>query len=421
MAPTDANAPAPSTEHRPPSGPGPGSAFVVGPALLAAGRPGGPLSGLRFATKDLLDVAGTRTGAGNPAYLEAAPPAGEHARSVAALLDAGADLVGKTVSDELAFSLSGTNIHYGTPSNPVAPDRVPGGSSAGSASAVAAGEVDLAIGTDTGGSIRIPASYCGLYGIRPSHGRIDRHGTFLLAQSFCTTGLFARDGAVLEDAWRALAAGATDPAWQPTPSRPIEELVVVPELSGLADPAAAEVIGRAVSDLAGQLGVAVTDGTLGGPEALERYLVAFRTIQMAEAWARHGAWIESHPGELGPGIGQRFAASASVGPEDVAAAVAVRAELRGVIASLLGAGRYLAQPTASGAAPPIELDGPVKDDLRARTLRLTAPAGLAGSPVVSMPLAEVHGLPLGVSLVGLPGDDEALVAVAARTRVRRSR
>jgi amidase len=408
--------PATLAEHRPPSGPGPGSAFVVGPSLLAAGRPGGPLAGLRFATKDLLDVAGTRTGAGNPAYLEAAPHASEHARSVAALLDAGADLVGKTVSDELAFSLSGTNIHYGTPPNPAAPDRVPGGSSAGSASAVAAGEVDLAIGTDTGGSIRIPSSYCGLYGIRPSHGRIDRHGTFLLAQSFCTTGLFARDGDVLEAAWRALADGATDPEWQSRASRPLEEIVVVPELSGLADRPAATAIATATLELADRLGVAVSTGTLGGPEAIERYLVAFRTIQMAEAWARHGAWIESHPGELGPGVGERFAAAASVGPVD--AAVAAREDLRSTLSSLLGAGRYLAQPTASGAAPPIELDGPVKDDLRARTLRLTAPAGLAGSPVVSLPLAEDHGLPVGVSLVGLPGDDDTLVAVAARVTSR---
>ncbi|MBO0728445.1 MAG: hypothetical protein J2P57_04250, partial [Acidimicrobiaceae bacterium] len=343
----------------------------------------------------------------------------EHARSVAALLDAGADLIGKTVSDELAFSLSGTNVHYGTPPNPAARDRVPGGSSAGSASAVAAGEVDLAIGTDTGGSIRIPSSYCGLYGIRPSHGRIDRHGTFLLAQSFCTTGLLVREGTVLEAAWGALAAGATDPGWQDRPSRPLEELVVVPELSGLADPSAAEAVAAAVGDLAYELGVAAGTGTIGGPEAIERYLVAFRTIQMAEAWARHGAWIESHLRQLGPGIGQRFSAAAAVGAEEVEAAVAVRGEVRATLAGLLGAGRYLAQPTASGAAPPIDLDGPVKDDLRARTLRLTAPAGLAGSPVVSMPLAEDQGLPVGVSLVGLPGDDETLVAVAARTTARR--
>lgn len=404
------------SEHRAPSGPGPGSAFVVGPTLLAAGRPGGPLSGLRFATKDLLDVAGTRTGAGNPAYLDAAAPATEHARSVAALLDAGADLIGKTVSDELAFSLSGTNVHYGTPPNPTAPDRVPGGSSAGSASAVAAGQVDLAIGTDTGGSIRIPSSYCGTYGLRPSHGRIDRHGTFLLAQSFCTTGLFASDGRVLEDAWAALAAGATDPGWHEVPARPLTGLVVVPELTDLADPPTASSVARAIDALAATLGVAVTTGTIGGPEAVDRYLVAFRTIQMGEAWARHGAWIRSHPGELGPGIGQRFEAASAVTAEKVEAARAAAAELRTMLAGLLGAGGYLAQPTASSPAPLIELDGPVKEDLRARTLRLTAVAGLAGSPVVSLPLAEAEGLPVGVSVVGLPGDDETLVALAARTR-----
>jgi len=182
--------------HRPPDAASV-DPFVVGPVLLAAGSSEGALSGLTFAVKDLYDVAGTRTGAGNPDRLAEAPVATENAAPVDALLESGAELIGKTVTDELAFSLSGTNIHYGTPRNPTAPGRVPGGSSSGSVSAVADGLVDFALGTDTGGSTRVPASYCGVFGLRATHGRISRRGVFLLAPSFCSIGVFSRSAAVL--------------------------------------------------------------------------------------------------------------------------------------------------------------------------------------------------------------------------------
>ena len=404
-----------TADHRLPGGPGAADPFVVGPAVLGRGELGGPLSGRRFAVKDLLEVAGTRTGAGNPAYLEDAPVAGAHAPPVAALLAAGADLLGKTVTDELAFSLSGTNVHYGTPPNPAAPGRVPGGSSSGSASAVASGAVELAIGTDTGGSVRVPASYCGIYGLRTSHGRVDRRGAFLLAPSFCTVGLLAGSGAVLAAGWRAFAEGATDPSWQRRPARPVRGLVLVPELSGLADPSCHLGAAAAAERLAALLEVPLAVGSLGGPAALARYLDAFRALQLAEAWGRHGAWIAERRPELGPGISARFAAAAEIGGEEVAAARAVREELRREMDRLLGPDRYLVQPAASGPAPPVSLEGPVKDDLRRRTLTLTAPAGLAGAPVVSLPVLRDGGLPVGLALVGLPGDDDALVEVAARS------
>jgi Asp-tRNA(Asn)/Glu-tRNA(Gln) amidotransferase A subunit family amidase len=368
--------------------------------------------------KDLFDLAGTRTGAGNPAWLEESPVATEHAEPVAALLAAGAHIVGKTVSDELAFSLSGTNVHYGTPRNPTAPGRVPGGSSSGSASAVASCSVELALGTDTGGSVRIPASYCGLYGIRPSHGSLSRQGVFLLAPSFCTVGLFARSPATLEAGWAALAAGAGEAQQRSTDSpagRPLGRLVVVPELTQLADASARASIAAAVGRLALELGVPLVQGSLGGPVAVERYCHAFRALQMAEAWQRHGAWIADHPAVLGPGIAARFAASAAVGADQVSPALEARRQLRSALSALLGEDGYLVQPAASGVAPPIGLAGTAKDEMRARTLQLTAPAGLAGAPVVVMPLAQDGGLPVGVALVGRPGDDATLLGCAAGT------
>src|SRR3954454_4283402 len=158
----------------------------------------GPLRGLRFAVKDLIDVAGHRTGCGNPTWLAAHPPATVSAVCVEQLLAAGAQCEGKTITDEFAFSLLGENFHYGTPLNPTAPDRVPGGSSNGSASAVACGIVDFALGTDTGGSVRVPASNCGICGWRPSHGLISVAGVMPFSPTFDTVGVFTRSAELLQ-------------------------------------------------------------------------------------------------------------------------------------------------------------------------------------------------------------------------------
>jgi amidase len=162
-----------------------------------AGAPGGPLAGLRFAVKDLYDVAGEVTSYGNPDWARSHGVAASTAPVVLALLEAGARLVGKTKTVELAFGLTGENVWHGTPINPNAPDRFPGGSSCGSAAAVAAGEVDFAMGSDTGGSVRIPASYCGVFGFRPSWGAISLAGCCALGPSFDTPGWFAANAAVL--------------------------------------------------------------------------------------------------------------------------------------------------------------------------------------------------------------------------------
>jgi amidase len=165
--------------------------------VALAGSGSGPLTGLTFAAKDVFDIAGHRTGNGNPVWLETHPPAERTASAVQRLLDAGARMVGKTHTDDMAYSLNGENVHYGTPVNPVAPGRIPGGSSSGSVAAVAGGLVDFALGTDCGGSVRLPASYCGVYGLRPTHGLVPADGVVPLAPSFDTVGWFARDAALM--------------------------------------------------------------------------------------------------------------------------------------------------------------------------------------------------------------------------------
>jgi amidase len=374
-------------------------AFVGAPRLLLEGAATGPLAGTRLAVKDLYDVAGTITGAGNPTYAAGQVAATSNATAVDLLVAAGASVIGKTITDELAYSLSGTNVHDGTPVNVAAPGRVPGGSSAGSAAAVAAGLADLALATDTGGSIRVPASYCGILGWRPTHGAVPMRGIVPLAPSFDTAGLVAADATVLAAGARALL-GAT------TSTSSIARFVLVDEVLGDVSPAAASENRRVAADL----------GASGAPLPLgvdvNAALGAFRALQGREAWQAHGAWIESAHPVFGPGIAARFRAAAAVTDEEVAAAAEVRAAVRAAVLEATADGTVLVVPAAAGAAPSPVPDPDVHEAQRVRTLRLTCLAGLAGAPVVVLPLAADDDLPLGIAFVGHPGSDLALLSFA---------
>ena len=376
----------------------------VGPETLADGGGQGALAGVGVAVKDIIDVAGLATGVGNPDFLAAATPAVRHADAVARLLEAGARVIGKAHTDEFAFSLAGTNAHYGTPRNPAAPGRVPGGSSSGSAAAVAAGVVALAIGSDTAGSIRVPASYCGVWGLRPSHGRVPMTGIWPLAPSFDTCGPLAADGELLERAGLAMLGGA------PAREHP-RELVLAGDLLAEADPGVADAVADGARRLASALGARLTHADI-GRDRLTDWLQAFRGRQLVEAWRSSGAWLTAHRPSLGPGVASRFAA-ARVAPERgaepaTAAGIAVRAALDAVLAP----GAALVLPSAATVAPPPALGDAAREDLRSRTLRLTCLAGLAGAPAVSLPLASDGGLPVGVCLLARVGEDERLLAAA---------
>ncbi len=381
-------------------------ALRIGPALLASGDHSGPLGGVPMVVKDLIDVAGVATGAGNPDFLADAQPASAHAAAVARMLDAGVDVIGKSHTDELAFSLSGTNVHYGTPRNPRDRDRVPGGSSSGSASAVAGGLVPLALATDTGGSIRVPASYCGIYGFRPTHGRVPLVGVIEFAPSFGTVGILTKTPAMLAAAGLALLDTAPVP-------QGVTELVVATDLLGEADHEVAAAVADAALDLAGALGIPVRSASF-APGRLTEWLRAFRGRQMVEAWASHGTWIERRSPRFGPGIGARYAQARSTPPEEGVAAGPAGEEVRQAIDDLLAPGGAMVLPAAASVAPRIDLEGPGKDDLRLRTLRLTCVAGLGGLPAISLPLAEVDGLPVGCCIVGRTGDDERMLASLTR-------
>src|SRR6478752_3304569 len=218
----------------------------------------GPLRGLSFAVKDLIDVAGHPTGCGNPTWLATHPPAEVSAICVEQLLSAGAQCEGKTTTDELAFSLLGENHFYGTPLNPAAPDRVPGGSSNGSASAVACGLVDFALGTDTGGSVRIPASNCGIWGWRPSHGIISVAGVMPFSPTLDTVGVFTRSAELLEQV-ATILLGAEQPG---AASNRVDSVYLVREAFELAEGAVRESLQASVNRFHEIFGSSVTEKSL---------------------------------------------------------------------------------------------------------------------------------------------------------------
>jgi amidase len=380
-------------------------AFVPAPQPRIAGKATGPLAGLTFAAKDIFDVAGFVTGCGNPDWAKSHAPAQRHAPTVQALLDAGAALVGKTVTDELAYSLNGQNFHYGTPTNVNAPGRIPGGSSAGSAAAVAGGLADTALGSDTGGSVRIPASYCGLFGLRPTHGRITLDGVMPLAPSFDTVGWFARDAETLRRVGAVLlGAEGTAERWR--------RLLLPEDAFALAVPPAQSALAPFTERLAQRLQPA-EKVMAGGTDSLTDWMWRFRHIQAREIMETQGPWIAEAQPRFGPEIQERFDWAATITEVEAAQAREQRESFARRLAHLLGDDALLCLPTAPGIAP---LCGATAEELvvhRSAVLSLTSIAGLARLPQVTLPLARIGGCPLGLSLIAPAGGDEDLLAFAA--------
>jgi amidase len=384
----------------------PVNAFVDYKDVPVPNASSGPLAGLTFAVKDIFDVAGYPTGSGNPVKRAEGGIAAKNAPVVQKLLDAGARFVGKVHTAELAFSLDGRNDHYGTPTNPAAPGRVPGGSSSGSASAVAAGLCDFALGSDTGGSVRGPASFCGIIGLRPTHARIDIGGTMPLAPELDTVGWFARDIDTYE---RVGAVLLGEDVAGPDLKRVLLARDAFDLMLGNAE---AEAIKPAVARAAAVLG-APTEVTL-APDGLFGWQTLYRTLQGFAAWREHGPWITSRKPELGAQTAVRFKVSSEVTAEQNEAAKKRRAEVRERVRGILGPDGILILPTMPGAALPVDGAEEEFERFRARAISMLCVAGLAGVPQVSLPLARVHGAPLGLSLIGPAGRDRALLAAARR-------
>jgi amidase len=384
-----------------------GGAFFVPHDIAApvAGSGDGPLAGLNAAVKDMYDIAGFPTGAGNPTWLATHGPAKAHAAAVEKILRAGTTVIGKTICDELFFSVTGINVHYGAPANLRAPGRIPGGSSSGSAAATGAGACDFALGSDTGGSVRVPAALCGVYGLRPTHDRVDLTGAVLMAPSFDTCGWFAPSPGVLRRVGGVLLDGARVDA-------SVDAMIIVSEAFPEVDPAIATAVKSFLARAAHVLPHAQEKSI--APDGLDPWREAFRIIQAREAWESYADFVRTEKPQLGPGIKERVAFASTVTAEQADAARRVMAVARTHLRALVSPGTVMALPTSPSIAPRLDLDEKGLDAFRTRVQRLTSMAGLAGLPQINIPAGTVAGCPAGVSFIGWAGGDEALLDLACR-------
>lgn len=379
------------------------NAFCKDTDAYLEGVAGGPLSGLTFAAKDIFDVVGYVTGGGNPDWKATHEAATHTAWVVSVLVAAGATMVGKTITDEITRGIFGENAHYGTPLNPRAPGRVPGGSSSGSASAVAGELVDFALGSDTGGSVRVPSSFCGLYGLRPTHGRIPLDGILLQAPSYDTIGWFARDAdlfarvgsVLLQREIRAVRPGS---------------LVIAEDAFGVADQAVQEALRPAVDRIASLIGHCTTARL--APARLSDWSSQQQILQGREAWETARDWIDRVNPRFSFEVAERYRFASAISDAEVEAARVSRQAIIKRMTAVLADGVVVCLPTTPTAAPLRGERLSTRDSLRPRLSTLTCIAGTTGIPQINLPLAEVHGLPVGLSLLAARDSDEMLIAFA---------
>lgn len=370
------------------------------------GKSEGPLAGLTFMVKDLFAIEGRKVSNGNPDFYEHATPANATAPVVRRLLEAGASCTGITICDEFFYSVLGTNIHYGQPVNAHAGHYVTGGSSCGSAAAVAAQMCDFALGSDTGGSVRVPASFCGLYGLRPTYGRIDMTGATPMAPSFDTIGFLARDAELFRTIGRVLLQGQRVDA-------PIERLVLAQDIVSYSEASTGQALWQALDKLAGVIPEPMHADIAG--ETIEAWRKAFATIQGFEIQSTLLPFVQSHNVELGPGIKKRFEIASNITLDDAEAARRVRATVAEHLRAILSPGTAIVLPTTPTLPPERDIpDGAPTAAFRTLTLQSTCLAGHAGLPQISVPALEASGLPAGLSFIGWQGGDEALLDLAVR-------
>jgi amidase len=382
----------------------PSRGYMPYPAVKVTASRTGPLKGLTFAVKDLFDVVGYPTSAGNPHMLVMSGIKKKHAVVVQKLLDAGATFTGKTITDELAFSMNGKNAHFGTPLNGGAKDRIPGGSSCGSAAAVSNGLCDFALGTDTGGSVRGPANHCGLYGLRVTHGRVSLKGAHDLAPSFDTCGWLTRD--IMTYARVADVLLGKDK--KPLPAKP--RLLLAKDCFAMLDPEVTKALTPGIKRLEKLYGPA-KEVTV-APNGFEELYWAFRRLQGVEAWEVDGPMISRYQPPLGAGVAERFNYSKGVTKAEYKTSDIIRKRYTEELTALIGRDGLLIMPTMADIAPKLTDTEAELESYRNKSLNMLCLSGLSRLPQFSMPLAKRLGAPLGLSIMGPAGSDRSLIKVA---------
>lgn len=371
-----------------------------------AGSGKGPLAGRSFMVKDLFAIKDRKVSIGNPAWYAAASPAAETARALLRLLDAGATLTGISICDEFLYSVLGTNVHYGTPVNVHALRHVTGGSSCGSAAAVAAGMCDFALGSDTGGSVRVPAAFCGLYGLRPTYGRIDAAGATPMAPSYDTVGFFARDAALFRDIGRVLLQG-------PSVAAPLRRVILAQDMCARGEASIDEEIWRVLDKIGGAIPKPEQMDVVG--EEFDTWRNAFRFNQGYELQSTLMPFALAHADALSPAIRERFEIASRITKDEASMGQEIRAEAKARLQDLARPGTMIVMPTTPTLPPERDIpDGASTVEFRAMTLGSTCLAGHAGLPQISIPAGTAAGCPVGLSFIGWEGGDEALLDLAVQ-------
>lgn len=365
------------------------------------------LSNLSFGIKDIFDIAGFSTAFGSPDWLNTHPIPDKTAPVVLDLIQNGATLVGKTHTDELTYSILGINAHYGTPINPVSPDRVPGGSSSGSAVAVAGKLVDFTIGSDTGGSVRAPASFCGIYGIRPTHGRISLENARPLAKSFDTLGWFARDPKILFKVGKSLLKKEVVSSYDGVE-------IILPEQAWDIIPKDLRLsVLKKIHEIFANYKL-----TTSLPSALNlnSWAETFRTIQAGEIWQEHGAWASSHLENFGPGIKDRFLLASKINANAMLKAEEARKKIQSSL-DLMLSNKLLLIPTVANVAPLLNSTQTQLEEFRQKSFQLLCIAGLGGLPQITLPVITTSKGSFGVSLIGAKDTDMDLLSLVKDLRI----
>ena len=371
-----------------------------------AGSGKGPLAGRSFMVKDLFAIAGHKVSIGNPDWYAAASPAAETAPALLRLLNAGATLTGITICDEFLYSVLGTNIHCGTPVNIRALRHVTGGSSCGSAAAVAAAMCDFALGSDTGGSIRVPAAFCGLYGLRPTHGRIDMLGVTPMAPSYDTVGFLARDAALFRDIGRVLLQGQSVAA-------PLQHVILAQDMFARGEASIDEEIWRVLDKIGSVIPKPEHVDVVG--EEFDAWRNGFRFNQGYELQSTLMSFALAHADGLSPAIRERFEIASRITKVEASIGWEIRATAKERLQVLAKPGTMILMPTTPTLPPERDIpDGASTVEFRAMTLGSTCLAGHAGLPQISIPVGTAAGCPVGLSFIGWEGGDEALLDLAVK-------
>lgn len=383
-------------------------AFLPYPDAWVPHAPEGPLAGLRLAVKDLFDVAGYPTGAGNAYLLASSGIKTNTAQVVQCLLDRGAEFVGKTVTDELAYSLIGRNIHFGMPTHPAWPERIPGGSSSGSAIAVATGLADIGLGTDTSGSIRLPAAINGLCGWRPTHGLLSADRCRPLAPSFDTGGFLTSSLGVMDR--------LMDVFVPPETGTTARDIVIPEDLLGLCDQVTSSEFLKLLDKIPCRFRFVKTLTSI----SLDEARATFNTILRKEAWLTNADLFSKAEASIDPTILARLDMGRTIDQLQFENALAVQDRFLAELSDLLADGSILAFPTLPRIAPLRSANTQELDNFRSDSISLLCISGLSGCPQLVCPFGSDPSQQHSLSLLGMRRADRILLEAAHKMGLHRT-